>query len=94
MPSTAGPDRCDYRLHTTREEVLLRALGRRLADSGRRLDETGLCAPMMTTNLFSHPAFRDAGFTNNDRDVRRFSIHKLADNIDLAADSGAPTFVA
>ncbi|MGI8434449.1 MAG: hypothetical protein ACR2LE_06920 [Nocardioidaceae bacterium] len=53
-----------------------------------------MCAPMMTTNLFSHPAFRDAGFTNNDRDVRRFGIHKLADNIDLAADSGAPTFVA
>ena len=29
---------------------------------------------MVTTNLFSHPVFRDGGFTNNDRDVRRFAL--------------------
>ena len=50
--------------------------------------------PMVTTNLFSHPVFRDGGFTNNDRDVRRFAIRKVADNIDLAAELGATTFVA
>jgi xylose isomerase len=49
------------------------------------LDETGLVVPMMTTNLFSHPVFRDGGFTNNDRDVRRFALAKVADAIDLAA---------
>ena len=32
--------------------------------------------PMVTTNLFSHPVFRDGGFTNNDRDVRRFALRK------------------
>jgi xylose isomerase len=48
----------------------------------------------VTTNLFSHPVFRDGGFTNNDRDVRRFAIRKTADNIDLAAELGAKTFVA
>src|SRR5215210_4901040 len=58
------------------------------------LDETGMVVPMMTTNLFSHPVFRDGGFTNNDRDVRRFAIRKTADAIDLAADFGAQTFVA
>jgi xylose isomerase len=58
------------------------------------LEETGLQVPMATTNLFSAPVFRDGGFTNNDRDVRRFAIRKAADNIDLAAELGAQTFVA
>lgn len=58
------------------------------------LDETGLTVPMITTNLFSHPVFRDGGFTNNDRDVRRFAVRKALDNIDLAAEIGARTFVA
>jgi xylose isomerase len=58
------------------------------------LEETGLAVPMVTTNLFSHPVFRDGGFTNNDRDVRRFAIRKVADNLDLAAELGAETFVA
>jgi len=58
------------------------------------LDATGIEVPMVTTNLFSHPVFRDGGFTNNDRDVRRFAIRKVADNIDLAAELGAQTFVA
>jgi xylose isomerase len=58
------------------------------------LDATGVEVPMVTTNLFSHPVFRDGGFTNNDRDVRRFAIRKVADNIDLAAELGAQTFVA
>jgi xylose isomerase len=57
-------------------------------------DETGLVVPMMTTNLFSHPVFRDGGFTNNDRDVRRFALRKTADCIDLAAELGARVFVA
>ncbi len=60
----------------------------------RALADTGLCVPMVTTNLFSHPVFRDGGFTNNDRDVRRFAIRKVADNLDLAAELGASTFVA
>ena len=50
--------------------------------------------PMVTTNLFSHPVFRDGGFTNNDRDVRRFALRKALDNIDLAAELGAQVFVA
>ena len=60
----------------------------------KALEETGLQVPMATTNLFSHSVFRDGGFTNNDRDVRRFAIRKVADNIDLAAELGAQTFVA
>ena len=67
---------------------------RHLAPLRKALADTGLVVPMVTTNLFSHPVFRDGGFTNNDRDVRRFAIRKVADNIDLAAELGAKTFVA
>jgi xylose isomerase len=65
-----------------------------LAPFRKALEETGLVVPMVTTNLFSHPVFRDGGFTNNDRDVRRFAIRKAADQIDLAAELGAQIFVA
>src|SRR5579875_4147269 len=57
------------------------------------LAETGLIVPMMTTNLFTHPVFKDGGFTSNDRDVRRFAIRKVARNLDLAAELGAKTYV-
>ncbi len=57
------------------------------------LDETGLVVPMMTTNLFSHPVFKDGGFTSNDRSVRRYAMRKVLRNIDLAAELGATTYV-
>ena len=57
------------------------------------VDSAGLVIPMITTNLFSHPVFRDGGFTANDREVRRFAIRKVADNLDLAAELGAQTVV-
>ncbi len=53
------------------------------------VDSAGLVVPMITTNLFSHPVFRDGGFTANDREVRRFALRKVADNLDLAAELGA-----
>jgi xylose isomerase len=57
------------------------------------LAETGLKVPMVTTNLFSHPVFKDGGFTSNDRSIRRFALSKVLRNIDLAAELGAETFV-
>jgi xylose isomerase len=57
------------------------------------LDETGLVVPMMTTNLFTHPVFKDGGMTSNDRDVRRFALRKVLTNMDLAAEMGAQTYV-
>jgi xylose isomerase len=57
------------------------------------LADTGLVVPMMTTNLFTHPVFRDGGFTSNDRSVRRFALRKVLRNIDLAAELGASTYV-
>jgi xylose isomerase len=57
------------------------------------LAETGLQTPMLTTNLFTHPVFKDGGFTSNDRSVRRFALRKVIRNIDLAAELGAKTYV-
>ncbi|HYS41016.1 MAG TPA: xylose isomerase [Pseudonocardiaceae bacterium] len=57
------------------------------------LAETGIVVPMATTNLFTHPVFRDGAFTSNDRAVRRFALRKVLRNIDLAASLGAQTYV-
>ena len=57
------------------------------------LRETGMTVPMITTNLFTHPVFKDGGFTSNDRSVRRFALRKVLRNVELAADLGAKTFV-
>jgi xylose isomerase len=57
------------------------------------LDETGMVVPMMTTNLFTHPVFKDGAFTSNDRGVRRFALRKVIRNLDLAAELGAKTYV-
>ena len=57
------------------------------------LSATGVVVTTATTNLFGHPIFKDGGFTANDRAVRRFAIAKVARNLDLAAELGAPTYV-
>ena len=59
----------------------------------KALDETGVIVPMATTNLFTHPVFKDGGFTNNDRDIRRYALRKVMRNLDLAAELGAKTYV-
>jgi xylose isomerase len=59
----------------------------------KALDETGLVVPMVTTNLFTHPVFKDGGFTSNDRDVRRYALRKVMRNMQLASDLGAQTYV-
>src|SRR5580765_2624128 len=57
------------------------------------LDETGIVVPMVTTNLFFHPVFKEGAFTANDREVRRFAMRKVLRNLDLAAELGAHTYV-
>jgi xylose isomerase len=57
------------------------------------LDETGMVVPMVTTNLFHDPVFKDGGFTSNDRGVRRYAIRKVMRNMDLAAELGAQLYV-
>jgi xylose isomerase len=57
------------------------------------LEETGLIVPMATTNLFTHPVFKEGALTANDRDVRRYALRKVMRNMDLAAELGAQTYV-
>ena len=57
------------------------------------LADTGLIVPMITTNLFSAPVFKDGWFTSNYRAVRRFALRKVLRNLDLADELGAKTFV-
>ncbi|HUC32272.1 MAG TPA: xylose isomerase [Ilumatobacteraceae bacterium] len=57
------------------------------------LDQTGLAVPMVTTNLFTHPMFKEGAFTANDREVRRFALRKTMRNMALAAELGAKTYV-
>jgi xylose isomerase len=66
----------------------------RLIGSFRKaLAETGLVVTTATTNLFSHPMFKEGAFTANDRDVRRFALAKVMRNLDLAAELGARVYV-
>jgi xylose isomerase len=64
-----------------------------IARFSKALDETGLVVPMVTTNLFTHPIFKDGAFTSNKRAVRRFALRKVMRNLDLAAELGAQTYV-
>jgi xylose isomerase len=59
----------------------------------KALAETGMKVPMATTNLFTHPVFKDGAFTSNDRSIRRFAMRKVMRNLDLAAELGAETYV-
>ncbi|MDX6260258.1 MAG: xylose isomerase [Kribbellaceae bacterium] len=59
----------------------------------KALADHGLVVEMATTNLFSHPVFKDGGLTANDRDVRRYALAKVLRNVDLAAELGAKTYV-
>jgi xylose isomerase len=59
----------------------------------KALADTGMKVPMATTNLFSHPVFKDGALTSNDRDIRRYAIRKVMRNIDLAVDLGAEIYV-
>ncbi|MGW0249058.1 xylose isomerase [Nocardia goodfellowii] len=57
------------------------------------LRDTGLVVPMVTTNLFTHPVFKEGGLTANDRGIRRYALRKVLRNVELAAELGARTFV-
>jgi xylose isomerase len=64
-----------------------------MKDFRKALDDTGLCVPMATTNLFSDPVFRDGGFTSNDAQVRAYTLQKVMQGMDLGASLGAKTYV-
>jgi len=46
-----------------------------------------------TTNLFSHPVFKDGAFTSTDPRIRAFAVQKAMRAIDVAAEFGAGVFI-
>ncbi|HIE71014.1 MAG TPA: xylose isomerase [Planctomycetes bacterium] len=59
----------------------------------KTLADTGMTVPMATTNLFSHPVFKDGAFSSNDPKVRAFALQKTMRAIDLGAELGARRYV-
>jgi xylose isomerase len=55
--------------------------------------DNGIVVPMTTVSLFSHPVFRDGGFTANDPNVRAYALQKTLRAMDLGAELGAKIFV-
>lgn len=64
-----------------------------VADFKAALARTGVRVPMATTNLFSHPVFKDGAFTSNDGRVRAFALQKTMRAMDLGVELGASTYV-
>jgi xylose isomerase len=64
-----------------------------VAEFARAVADAGMCVPMATTNLFSHPVFRDGAFTSNDPRVRAFAVQKAMRGIELGVELGARTIV-
>ena len=64
-----------------------------VGDFKAALEDAGLVVPMATTNLFSHPIFKDGAFTANDPRVRAFALRKTMDGIDLGVELGAKIYV-
>jgi len=62
-------------------------------DFKQALADTGLVVPMATTNLFSHPAFKDGAFTSNDPTVRAYALQKTMRAMDLGVELGAKIYV-
>lgn len=62
-------------------------------DFKKSLRDHGLAVPMATTNLFTHPIFKDGAFSANDPAVRAFALRKTMAAIDLGVELGAKTYV-
>jgi len=62
-------------------------------DFKRALADHGMVVPMATTNLFSHPVFKDGAFTASDPEVRAYALAKSMAAIDLGVELGAKIYV-
>jgi xylose isomerase len=60
-----------------------------VTDFKKALADSDVVVPMATTNLFTHPVFKDGAFTSNDPKVRAFARQKVMASMDLGAELGA-----
>ena len=66
---------------------------RLVRDFRRTCEQHGLVVPMVTTNLFTDPAFKDGAFTANDPAVRALAVQKAMSAMDLGTQLGAKILV-
>ncbi len=66
---------------------------RLVRDFSRTCEQHGLVVPMVTTNLFTDPAFKDGAFTANDPAVRALAVQKAMSAMDLGTQLGAKILV-
>lgn len=64
-----------------------------IKDFKKALSDYNVKVPMATTNLFSHPVFKDGAFTSHDPKVRGYALQKTMHNMDLGHEFGAETYV-
>jgi len=64
-----------------------------VGDFKTALEDHGMVVPMATTNLFSHPVFKDGAFSANDPKVRAYALQKSMQAIDLGVELGAGLYV-
>jgi xylose isomerase len=56
---------------------------KKIKDFEKALKDHEMVVSMGTTNLFSHPVFRDGAFTSPDPAVRRYALQKITAGIDM-----------
>ncbi len=67
---------------------------RRKKELEKALKDNGMVVAMGTTNLFSHPIFRDGAFTSPNPAVRRYALQKTCASIDMSVGRfGAKIYV-
>jgi len=59
----------------------------------KALQDHDMKVPMATTNLFTHPVFKDGAFTSSEPEVREFALQKTMRGIDLGIELGAKIYV-
>jgi len=64
-----------------------------LKKARKAMKDSGIRCTAATTNLFSHPVFKDGAFTSHDPRVRAYAVQKAMANIDVAAELGAEVYI-
>ena len=62
-------------------------------ETKRIMKGTGIRCTAATTNLFTHPVFKDGAFTSHDPNVRAYAVQKAMANIDVAAELAAEVYI-
>ena len=64
-----------------------------LKQARKAMKDTGIRCTAATTNLFTHPVFKDGAFTSHDPRIRAYAVQKAMANIDTAAELGAEVYI-